>query len=227
MAHRLVFTPKLTFPWFKETPVTFDWVPGLAKSQAQKSIRNLHDSARKELKVERILEVSTKSEDILGQQLSAFNLKISRGAHRSSLESTYQASKLFDRNLQFIDLLDVDALTAKTDPRLRNSGRLTGFRFENQLFKLLPSPNFYDYLYVRALLESGFHEKIVNFQAFTDHAFSGTGKVELGKSVNCQARSLAIFIGILEARNIETILGELLALASRELSHEQESLFDF
>lgn len=226
MAHRLVFTPKPTFPWFQETPVTFEWVPGLAKSQAQKSIRNLHVSARKELRIERILEVSTKSEDILGQQLSAFNLKISRGVHISSLESTYQASKIFDLSVQFLDLLDVDALVAKKDPRLRNSGKLTGFRFENQVFNLLPSPNFYDYLYIRALLESGFHEKIVNFQAFTDHAFSGTGKIEVGKSVNCQARSLAIFIGISGAQNIESILGELLVLASRDLPHEQESLFD-
>lgn len=227
MAHRLVFTPKLIFPWFQETLVTFDWVPGLAKSQAQKSIRNLHDSARKELSIERILEVSTKSEDILGQQLSAFNLKISRGVHISSLESTYQASKLFDRDIQFLDLLEVDALAAKTDLRLRNSGKLTGFRFENKVFKLLPAPNFYDYLYIRALLESGFHDKVMNFQGFTDHAFSGTGKIEVGKSVNCQARSLAIFIGISQAHNVESILSELLALASRDLSHEQESLFDF
>lgn len=226
MASRLVFTPTDTYPWFKENLVDFEWVPGLAKSQAQKSIRNLHDSAKKELKIERILEVSTKSGEILGQQLSAFNLQISRGKARSSLESTYQASKLFVHDLQFDDLLEVDALKAKTDPRLRNSGVLTGYRFENQLFRLLPSPNFYDYLYVRALLESENSKKVLNFQAFTDHAFSGTGRVESGKSVNCQARSLAIFIGISRTMPIDSVLVQLLETASRDLPHEQESLFD-
>lgn len=227
MASRLVFTPTDSYPWFKENLVDFEWVPGMARSQAQKSIRNLHDSARKELKIERILEVSTKSEEILGQQLSAFNLQISRGTAKSSLESTYQASKLFGHDVQFGDLLEVDALKAKTDPRLRNSGMLTGFKFENQVFKLLPSPNFYDYLYVRALLESEKIEKVKNFQAFTDHAFSGTGRIEAGKSVNCQARSLAIFIGISGIVPIGSVLFQLLETASRDLPHEQESLFEF
>lgn len=227
MAKRIVFTPKATFPWYNETLVAFEWVPGLAKSQAQKSIRNLHESARLQMNLNYILEVSTKSEETLGQQLSAFNLIISRGSARSSLESTYQASKIFEGSIQLVDLLDADALSAKTDPRLRTSGKLTGFNFEDQKFHLLPSPNFYDYLYVRALIESGLSEKVEKFEAFTDHAFSGIGKIESGKSVNCQARSLAIFLGLLSIEPLKSILDELFTLATRAIPHEQAALFDF
>jgi hypothetical protein len=126
-----------------------------------------------------------------------------------------------------VDLFEVEPLTAKTDPRLRTSGRLTGYKFEEQNFHLLPSPNFYDYLYVRALIESGLAGKVDNYEAFTDHAFSGTGKIESGKSVNCQARSLAIFLGLLSIKPLESILDQLFSLASRAIPHEQEALFDF
>ena len=37
MASRIVFLPKYEDPWYEEKVVTFEWVPGMAKSQARKS----------------------------------------------------------------------------------------------------------------------------------------------------------------------------------------------
>jgi hypothetical protein len=227
MATRTVFVPLCTFPWFKEYYIDFDWVPGLEKTQIQKSIRNLHKEAKHVLGIEKILEVSTRSEDVLGLKLSAFNLKVRSTDCLSSIESTYQSSKVFENSVQYIDIIQKDALAAKTDARLKNSGKLTGYRFQSLEFRLLPSPNFYDYLYIRGLIESGEAERVLDFEAFTDHAFSGHGKVIEGKSVNCQARSLAIFVGLSLSNQQDSAIDVLLKEASRVISPIQAELFEY
>ena len=57
MAKRPVFTPNLSrFPYFKAIDVEFQWFPGFAKSQLQKSINSLHQAARKQ-GISSILEI--------------------------------------------------------------------------------------------------------------------------------------------------------------------------
>ena len=59
MASRIVFLPKFQDPWYEEKVVTFEWVPGMAKSQARKSINNLHEAAQAQLDLLKPLEIST------------------------------------------------------------------------------------------------------------------------------------------------------------------------
>jgi hypothetical protein len=152
MASRIVFLPNFIseHELFQEKLVTFDWVPGIAVSQAKKSIRNLHEAAGKQIGLTKILEVSTRSEVILGISLSAFNLQFEN--KNFSVESAYQASKVFEKGGPYLDLLNLSSTDAKTDLRLKNSGLLTGFRFEGEDFAVTSAPNFYDYLYIRSLL---------------------------------------------------------------------------
>ena len=76
MAIRPIFIPNLSGSLgAEEKSIDFRWHPGMAKSQKQKSIAELH-SVAVELGYERILEISSKSENELGIKLSAFNLLI-------------------------------------------------------------------------------------------------------------------------------------------------------
>ena len=77
MAKRPFFIPTRNKEELVKThSVKFTWSSGFAKSQKQKSILSFHKSISKEFKSDKILEISTKSENKLGTQLSAFNLKI-------------------------------------------------------------------------------------------------------------------------------------------------------
>ncbi len=201
MAKRIVFTPNSnanTSDLYVEHLVEFEWVPGLAISQQQKSVKNLHEAAKSELHLESILEVSTRSTDVIGRKLSAFNLTLSFEGAKVSVEEIYQASKVFEGGGPFTDLIGLGALNAKRDPRIKESGNLIGFEFEGTPFPLVDSPNFYDWLYVKAFSENHeLHSEVSCFQAFTDIAFNqSTLKPKKGKSFNSQARSISIWCSL-------------------------------
>lgn len=97
MAQRPIFVPLHDGKRFVlERYVDFQWHPGFAKSQKQKSIRALHETARREYGVQHPLEVSSKSEDPLGVALSSFNLKFTTKLGRTlTVEAAFQGSKVF------------------------------------------------------------------------------------------------------------------------------------
>jgi len=197
MANRIIFLPnsKVSSKLYLEELVTFEWIPGKAISQEKKSIKSMHDAAIKQLRLKKILEISTKSEEILGISLSAFNLNFEN--NNFSVESVYQSSKIFENGGPYQDLLQVNSLKAKTDSRLKNSGKLIGFRFEGEDFPVTRSPNFYDYIYLRGLLSFAGRNLLMTFDAFTDIAFSQTSLTYKNKrTYNCQARSAAIFCSL-------------------------------
>ena len=216
MASRIVFLPNSSseYELFQEKLVTFDWVPGIAVSQAKKSIRNLHEAAGEQIGLTKILEISTRSEVMLGISLSAFNLQFEN--KNFSVESAYQASKVFEKGGPYLDLLNLSSTEAKTDLRLKNSGLLTGFRFEGEDFAVASAPNFYDYLYIRSLLVFSDRHLLKSYDGFTDIAFSQTSlKYKNKRAHNCQARSAAIFC-TLASRHLEAdILVKLRELISR------------
>ena len=198
MASRIVFLPKYEDPWYEEKVVTFEWVPGMAKSQARKSISNLHEAAQTQLELRNPLEISTKSNTDLGVSLSAFNLKLDVDTQFVSIESAYQSSKVFKNGGPYRDILNFNSYDAKKDERLKNSGELIGFEFEGNEWNVTNSPNFYDYLYIRALTDFEDKKLIQEFGCFTDIAFSQTSlKYKNNLSFNCQARSVAIYLGLL------------------------------
>ena len=86
---------------FKEVNIEFTFYNGFAVTQKAKSIQSLHDNAKK-LGYKNILEVSTKSDNKLGWQLSAFNLMVDFDFDKKiSLECAFQGSKVFENNIQY------------------------------------------------------------------------------------------------------------------------------
>lgn len=170
---------------------TFDWFPGFAVSQKQKSIESLHAAILKTDAHAKPLEVSTKSAEPLGVSLSAFNLKLDN----YPLENIFQSAKVFENGGPYTDLLEVPPKEAKRDERLRASGALKAFFYQNEAFPLTPKTVFYDYIYIAAvkqsLTEAQIHA-ITDYHYFTDIEFNPT------KSINTQARTAAFIKLILE-----------------------------
>lgn len=196
MASRPIFIPKKCGEIFVETRfVDFKWHPGMAVTQKQKSIAQLHDSAKKEIGLKNILEVSSKSTENIGVSLSAFNLNIETVKLKKtfSVECAYQASKVFEGGGPYVDLLDKSSIEAKKDSRLKNSGNLTGFMFFGECWGIEPITAFYDWLYINALMKRpDLMSELVIFDGFTDIEFNPE------KSVNCQAYSVALCISLNE-----------------------------
>ncbi len=203
MATRPVFVPSKTGDTLVQSMnVEFKWIPGMAKSQAQKCIASLHKAACEQLGISRVLEISSKSPDEIGVQLSAFNLHLTLGGHREmTVETAYQGSKVFENGGPYADLLDARPIDAKRDERIRSGGKLKAFRLFNEDWPLQPKSAFYDWLYVNALAENPDKAaEILDMEAFTDIAFNPA------KSVNCQARGAAIYIALNNRDRLETAL---------------------
>jgi hypothetical protein len=196
MAERPIFTPSLNGSLLVSTHhVQFQWSPGMAKSQAQKSIDSLHEQAKERLNLDSVLEISSKSRDDDGVRLSAFNLMIKtvRYEREFSLECAYQASKVFERGGPFKDLLKVKSIDAKRDPRLTQCGRLIKFQFFGTDWPLEPRTAFYDWLYINALHKKPELAKVVlTYRAFSDIAFNPE------RSINCQAYAAALYVSLYE-----------------------------
>jgi len=189
MALRPIFLPCQDFVGVIEKSVEFRWHAGLAASQKKKSIAELHKSAQN-LGIEKVLEISSKSEIELGINLSAFNLVITTKKYGKSftVETAFQGSKVFERGGPFKDLLGLDSRAAKKDIRLKESGNLIAFRFFNKEFPLVPRTYFYDWIYINALVQ---HEDylmaVQEYEGFSDIEFNPK------KSINCQAHSVALY----------------------------------
>ncbi|UOG91180.1 MAG: hypothetical protein L3K52_13335 [Candidatus Thiothrix sulfatifontis] len=178
--------------------VEFQWFPGMAVSQKQKSIDSLHTSAMQLPDITKMLEISSKSREPIGVALSAFNLMIStvKFNRTFSVESAYQSSKVFEHGGPFLDILEKTSIEAKKDPRIQESGRLVGFRFFGVNWELEPLTAFYDWLYINALKKQPtYADQIRDYSAFTDIEFNPE------RSINCQAYSVALFVS-LQRRNL-------------------------
>lgn len=173
--------------------VEFQWFPGMAVSQKQKSADSLHAAALKLPGISKVLEVSSKSREELGVALSAFNLTFTTVKHNRtfSVECAYQGSKVFEHGGPFVDIFGMTSREAKKDERLRSSGRLTGFRFFGTDWGLEPQTAFYDWLYINALKKQpSMTEQLLEYSAFTDIEFNPE------RSINCQAYSVALYISL-------------------------------
>jgi len=181
----------------KEREIEFEYHTGFAAVQKQKSIKNLHKEVLKDDSLN-VLEVSTKSEIELGNKLSAFNLSFKTNEGKKVyLESIFQGSKIFHKNDgPFIDLYFKPPIEAKQDSRIDRTKTITGFKYDNIFWNPEPKTAFYDWLYLNALNQNvqnsndSIYEDILNYNAFTDIEFNPK------KSINCQARSCALFVSL-------------------------------
>lgn len=203
MAIRPIFIPRYSgSPGVEEKLIDFKWHPGMAKSQKQKSIAELH-SVASDLGYERILEISSKSENELGIRLSAFNLLITTKKNQNTftVETAFQGSKVFARGGPFRDLFGLDSLAAKKDIRLKESGPLVKFDFFGKSFPLEPRTFFYDWLYINALVQNeDLAEAVIDYEAFSDIEFNPL------KSINCQAHAVAIYVSLVKEKYLDAAL---------------------
>jgi hypothetical protein len=203
MAKRPIFVPILNGKHFVlERYVTFEWHSGFAKIQKQKSIRALHEMALRDYRVQNPLEVSSKSDDPLGVALSSFNLKFTTQKGRIlTVEAAFQGSKVFEAGGPYIDIFDMAPMDAKRDQRLKDSGRLVKFRFFGCEWALEPKTAFYDWLYIRALLKNPeLAREVTDRDGFTDIEFNPE------RSINCQARSVALYCALYHNDKLEFAL---------------------
>lgn len=202
MASRPIFIAQDVFPYVKVGDIDFKWHPGLSISQKKNSIKSLHQAAVEQDSQLSLLEISTKSDNPLGVSLSAFNLAITMPDGRSvTVENIFQSSKVFKQGGPFKDLLNVTPKEAKRDPRLLESGELVGFIRKGRLWPLKPTTIFYDWIYINTLRSNKkLAEEIVTFNAFTDIEFNPK------KSMNCQARSAALYVSLLRKNLLVQVL---------------------
>lgn len=206
MAQRPYFISSNDNSFFKEETCEFEYFNGFAITQKQKSIESLHEAILKKHPAAKILEVSRKSPCVIGEQLSAFNLTLTskKNGKKYPIENIFQSSKVFANGGPYKDLLFCSPIEAKKDERLRHSGQLISFNFEGREWKLEPKTLFYDYIYIRALLENDhLINKLVQYDIFTDIEFNPK------KSINCQARSVAIFVSLYKANLLKKYIEDI------------------
>lgn len=201
MATRPVYCSSEVAPFVQIVNVNFTFYSGFSITQKQKSFLSLHENFKKDFQNHNILEVSSKSDVDLGVSLSAFNLKITTSNRSFSVENAFQSSKVYELGGPYIDLLDVSSKEAKKDERLKNSGKLTGFNYFKKQYPLEPKDFFYNWLYINALhFNTKPAKQILEYDAFTDIEFNPK------RSINCQAKAVAIFVGLSRGKKLEEAL---------------------
>jgi type I restriction enzyme M protein len=202
MANRPVFIPSddLNNPVLVEN-IEFEWYAGMAISQKQRSIQSLHENTKETLKLNLILEVSSKSEVELGRNLSAFKLQINLDDGSSMpIENAFQGSKVFKNGGPFTELYFADTIKIKKDIRLKESGDLTKFTFEGFDWPIEPKTVFYDWLYLKALVQSvGLTERLLEYDALTDIEFNPK------KSFSCQAKTVALYVHLQKNKILDVV----------------------
>ena len=204
MVSRPVFSPLTDkIGVFVRNSAPFKWNPGFALSQKQKNVNALHAAICREDSTRHPLEVSSKSSEVLGVALSAFNLGIQDKKGRYiSVESVFQASKVFEGNVgPFPDLYSQDPATVRAKIKECYDKRLIGFKLGSEEWGLEPTRAFYDWVYCRALHRNiEYVEGLREYNCFTDIEFNPV------KSLNCQAYAVALYLSLEENDVLEAAL---------------------
>lgn len=164
--------------------VDFKWESGMSITQKRKSCVNLHNTLAEKFKigVDKILDISSASTTALGVSLSAFNLILDG----KSVECWYQGSKVYEKAGHMKHLYDVDSMTAKKSMKNTNLGKLIGFRLVDTDYPMEPRTVFYDYIYLKGLIQFDNRDAILDYEAFTD--------IQAVTDIDaCQARTVCIY----------------------------------
>lgn len=123
MAERPVFVPYEKAPFYRAVTVNFKWNGGFAKTQKQKNINAIHDAFAAVRPGKKILEISSKSMQEHGEDLSAFFLQkhVPSLNKKVPVECVFQAAKTFQNGGPYKELLEATPREAKRDERLKNS----------------------------------------------------------------------------------------------------------
>lgn len=202
MAHRPVIYVSADRPFYREADVEFKFNAGFSAAQKRRNIAAVHEGFLAVHPDMPVLEISSKSMQPEGLPLSAFFLKKYVPSIGASVpvECVFQSSKAFENGGPYTDLLFVPPIKAKRDERLRTSGALRAFIFEDREYPLLPRTSFYDYIYLTALSENeDLARVLMRYRAFTDIEFNPA------KSLNCQARAAAVYVSLALSGNLDCL----------------------
>lgn len=201
MATRPIFHSLPHFPYCEIINTDFIYHSGFSVLQKQKCINSLHESYSKQFVQRKIIDISSKSTSTLGVELSSFNLMIPATKHNFSVECAFQSSKVFEKGGPYTDLILKTSREAKKDPRLKESGKLIAFNYFKTEYPLEPKDYFYNWIYINALyLNQELANKVLEYDSFSDIEFNPQ------KSINCQAKAAAIYVGLSNAGKIDTAL---------------------
>ena len=153
---------------FIKKDIEFTWVKGMSYSQKCKRRASLHKAiANLNLyDMNKVLEISTKSNKELGVKLSALNLTIPLvDGTRETVEKIYQESKVFDDNHDIVE-----------------------FKYNITVFEKDPYSMYYDYIYMLGLYgNKDLLIELSKYDVFTDIEFNPS------RQLNTQARAAAIW----------------------------------
>jgi len=130
----------------------------------------------------------------------------------NNIEKSHRNSFIVNKKLEL-------AGEIKKDERIDREKRIIGFEFEGIKWQTEPKTAFYDWIYLKAVksniedLNNTIYEKILNYTAFTDIEFNPK------KSINCQARSCALYVSLFK--------NELLDIALESEEAFLEIIFNF
>ena len=140
----------------------------------------------------RNLEISSRSSDRLGRELSAMNLPAAGDPHGRSVEAVYQAAKCYGDGGPDTHVSGSGYEAKRRDRERRRQGPLAGFRHEGRQWPPKTGSAFYDWLWTRSALKhcgDGVIERLQRFDGFTDQ-FHRPG------ALACQAKAAAILAGM-------------------------------
>lgn len=226
MAIRPIYHSLSHYPYYETISTEFKYYSGFSVSQKQKSIKSLHTAYTQKFNERKIIDISSKSTLELGVKLSAFNLMIPAKKHPFSVECAFQGSKVFENGGPYMDLIYKNSLEAKKDERLKKSGRLVAFKYFKKEYPLEPKDYFYNWIYINALqLNKDLATQILEYDSFSDIEFNPQ------KSFNCQAKAVAIYVGLYKAGIIENALKNHknflnIVYENSSISYEQVNMFD-
>lgn len=201
MAVRPVYIAGINEYLYRED-VSFKFYGGFSASQKQKSIESLHASFLGKYPNSKILEISTKSTELLGVKLSAFNLPIRlNDGSVVPFECAFQSSKVFSSSGVQKGVLKMQPWEAKKYVSNFVNETVISFEFEGERYDNIPRTFFYNWLYIQALVvHSDLCEELSKYDAFTDIEFNPA------KSVNCQAEAVSVYVSLLKSRKLEEAL---------------------
>lgn len=204
MAVRPVFLVNQNKPYFSEYNVNFVYNNGFAPCQKRKNIIAIHNAFHKDNSDKEVLEISSKSFDEVGVNLSAFNLMlyVESLGKRMPVEIMYHTGKVYKDSGRHLEILNMSPRESKKYLYQNKFGDIEYFIFENQRVAV-DDFNFYTWLYLKGLLENEqIARHLLKYEAFTDVEYNPN------RSKNCQARAAAMFVSLYKQDKIQ--FGEIL-----------------
>ena len=193
MAKRPCFRPLDKFVGYKTVDTEFVWHPGLSRAQKQRNVVALHEAIQKADPTAKVLEISSKSLQPLGVSLSAFNLKMNLDGTTCSVESAFQAGKVFEGGVgPFPEMRGGDSREVRKSVQEQSAGRrLVGFELNGERWGIEPKTAFFCFLYLKALVDNPeLGEALMAYDAFTDIEFNPQ------RQINCQAAAAAFYVSL-------------------------------